>query len=303
MTRASLVILCCLAPALAVAGAPAEVGDAAHGEALFRLHCAGCHGADGTGGGYLAPSLKSPAPGNLRDPAYAIQRTEQDLFDAIAKGGAATGHHFSMPAFGDDLGALDLWDVVAFLRRGQVQIADYFPAAARYTAKVFAIDADGKKRLEPVLGSLSDEEARVPVAIVFGGQKAGDVPLFVTQAPRQLDTLKPKEKAGYLAFVTLAWPGGKPVPATVAFDREGVISAIRLAAGALPDKELAKAQKLASGYEGQGSKKGPYKELKPPKGAGKEAAEVTKALTRAYLRVLEGAIMFDKEERERHWAD
>jgi mono/diheme cytochrome c family protein len=300
MIRALLLALLVLpASALAV-----EVGDAAHGAALFRLHCAGCHGTDAAGQGFLSKSLKAPAPANLRDPALLLGHSDQALYDAVAKGGAATGGSFTMPAFGEDLGSLDLWDLVAFLRKGQVKVADFFPAAARYAVKTYAIDADGQKRVEPVVGQLSPEELKVPVVAIFGGAKPPDAPLFVSQDPRALDSLKPKEKVGYISFVSIAWPGGKQIPATLAFDREGVLTAVRLTPGALPEKELAKAQKLASGFEGQGSKKGPFKELKAPKGAaGKEGAELAKAMSRAYYRALEGAVMFDKEERERHWAD
>ena len=44
--------------ALSAAAAGGPKGDAAHGKAIFSANCAGCHGANGIGGG-IGPTLKN----------------------------------------------------------------------------------------------------------------------------------------------------------------------------------------------------------------------------------------------------
>jgi mono/diheme cytochrome c family protein len=298
-----------LAPALALAGAArVEAGDGARGAALFRLHCAACHGAGAGGDGVAARSLTAKPPTNLRDTAFLMQRSDADLVDAITRGGAQVKASFAMPAFGAQLATLDTWDLVAFLRKGQPTVNDYFPTAARLCAKTYTIDANGQKRLTEVMGKLTDEELKTPLVIAFSGEKPEDGAVYVPQEPRLLDTLKPKLKLGYLAFMTVTLPGvATPVPVAVVLGKDGAIQALKPSLEVLSDaKERARAEKLLAGWEGQGSKRAPYKELKPPKAPAKEAkdwAEVAKGVTRAYYRVVEGAQMFDKEEAERHWAE
>jgi mono/diheme cytochrome c family protein len=302
------------APLLALEAAaapppPVQAGDPVNGALLFRLHCSGCHGADGTGNGFLAKILTSPSPDNLRDAGFLLRHGDEDLHGAIVRGGAAVGAHFTMPAFGGVLDTLDSWDVVAFLRRGQLSVADFFPQAARYAAKSYTLDDDARKRLEEILGKLTEREERITVASVFGAEKPSlDGPVLVPQEPRELDTLKPKQKVGYVSFVEVAVPGVAPALAVwISMSKEGVIESVRARLDGVKDKDRPRVEKLFAGFEGQGGKQSPerkdYKNLKPGKGAGKDAAAVAKALTRSYYRALEGAIMFDKEERERHWAD
>ncbi|HEY3449524.1 MAG TPA: cytochrome c [Myxococcales bacterium] len=316
----SALLTCCLVPlaALAAGGTVRVVnGDATRGTALYGLHCASCHGADGRGGGALAPTLGTPAPPDLRDLAFLMQRSDDDLQQAIAGGGKARGGSFTMPAFGTQLAALDVWDLVAFVRQGQPSVGEYFPAAARFTAKTYTFDGDGVRRLEAALGKLSPEEGKIVLVTAFGGDKVeGDEPVYVPHDPRLLDALKPKQKLGYLAFGRVKLPNLPEIPVSLALNKDGAIAKISASLDAIPEKERANAAKLLAGYEGQGSKKSPYEELKAPgpapvkgkkapakKDEPKGAAEAAKALSRTYLRTVEAAVQFDKEERERHWAD
>ena len=317
MTRPSKILATLLVfflPAAALAaGGRVQQGDPARGAALFGLHCGACHGPDGHGDGPLAKQLGTPAPADLRDVAFLLQRTDDDLYNAVSQGGRAVKASFTMPAFGGQMGLLDLWDLVAFVRQGVPAVGDYFPEAAHFTAKSYALDADAQHRLEPLLGKLAPDEGKVVLVAAFGGEKvAGDEPAFVPHDPRLLDVLKPKEKLGYLAFARVALPGGGEASICIALDKEGAIKTVK----ARSEADRAQVEKLFAGFEGQGSKKTPYQELTPPgatppKGkkpakkpeASKEAAAAAKALTRPYLMAVEGASAFDKEERERHWAD
>ena len=227
-----------------------------------------------------------------------------------------------MPAFGAQLPPLDVWDLVAFVRAGQPSVGEFFPTAARYTAQPYTLDADAQKRLDPLLGKLAADEQRVVVATAFGGEKVeGEEPAYVPHDPRLLDALKPKQKLGYLAFVSVAVPGVGVVPVSLAMDREGIILTVKPRLESVAEKDRPTAERLLAGYEGAGGKHTPYEAIaapkpgkdKDPKKAAKDkkakkddpkdAQEVAKALTRAYLRAVEGATSFDKEERERHWAD
>ena len=72
-------------------------GDAQAGKAIYERSCVGCHGPTGQGG-RMAAMLAVP-PRNLADQAYMGTRSDQQLFDVISKGGAATGLSAAMTAF------------------------------------------------------------------------------------------------------------------------------------------------------------------------------------------------------------
>ena len=300
-------MLLALGAAATARAEPALPGDAARGQAVYRLECAACHGADRRGDGPLSFNLKNPAPADLTNPELLMQRSDAELHKAISDGGRAAGRHFTMPGFGPGRAELDAWSLVAFLRSGQVTVADFFPDAARFTAKEYAFDAPSLKRLEPVLGALPEAEARMNVLAVFGGKQGEDGPVFVPQDPRHLGSLKPKKKLGYLAFASLPFPGlQRPLALSLALGRDGAIKALRPGLQGLDAPARERIERLLAGFVGQGGKGTEYKPLAPAKVAvrdARQAAEVAAALTRVYFRTLEGAVMFDKEERERHWAD
>src|SRR2546427_4355892 len=81
--------------------ATAATGDAQAGKAIYERSCVGCHGPTGQGG-RMAAMLVVP-PRNLADQVYMGTRSDQQLFDVISKGGAATGLSDVMTAFGSQL--------------------------------------------------------------------------------------------------------------------------------------------------------------------------------------------------------
>lgn len=87
---------------------PADEESVQRGQVLFRTHCTGCHGQDGSGGGPAAAGLR-PAPPNLR--RMVNFHSDGDLAWKIANGRG------SMPAWQGILQEKQIWDVVNYLRR------------------------------------------------------------------------------------------------------------------------------------------------------------------------------------------
>lgn len=94
---------------LRAAAAPAS------GEALFVLHCAPCHGDDGTGGGRFWSSAQTPAPPSLVAPPVSETPAEV-LAETIAKGHHRGADDSLCPPFGTTLEARDIDAIVLFLR-------------------------------------------------------------------------------------------------------------------------------------------------------------------------------------------
>ena len=86
--------------------------DATRGKELYARYCTGCHGVDGRG---EAKTFR-PNVGNLAVQSYLDQVSDEYLFTAIKRGGAAVGKNATMPAWGNQLDDTQIWDVVAFVR-------------------------------------------------------------------------------------------------------------------------------------------------------------------------------------------
>jgi putative copper resistance protein D len=87
-----------------------QASSIAEGAALFRIHCAPCHGSTGAGDGPARPALPRP-PADLRAP-HTAQHTAGDIFWWITAGIPAS----RMPAFGRALDDERRWDLVNFVR-------------------------------------------------------------------------------------------------------------------------------------------------------------------------------------------
>jgi mono/diheme cytochrome c family protein len=96
-------------------GASFAQGNVTKGKGLFDRMCASCHGAGGKGDGVAAASL-NPKPRDLTDKTYMAGLKDEQLIDAIKKGGGAVGKSPLMPPFGAALKDQDVQDVVAFIR-------------------------------------------------------------------------------------------------------------------------------------------------------------------------------------------
>lgn len=98
---------------------PAELGGTAgsrgmlaQGRALFRAHCAVCHGQDGGGRGSMAAYSAYPQVGSFRDARYAGYSAGR-IFRSIRLGQG------NMPAFGSVLSVREIWCLVAAVREMQ----------------------------------------------------------------------------------------------------------------------------------------------------------------------------------------
>jgi cytochrome c oxidase cbb3-type subunit 3 len=102
---------------LASRAAAADVGA---GAKLFADRCAGCHGADGTGGGmgirFLAFVRGADRPLDFSDASAMSGWSDDRLALTIAKGGRAVGRSGLMPAYGAELSRDQIADLVAYVR-------------------------------------------------------------------------------------------------------------------------------------------------------------------------------------------
>ena len=91
-------------------------GNAAAGKTAYQAEdCGSCHGAAGKGDGPEGAKLKDkPTDWTGPDGGGLKGLTDQQMFDAIAKGGRAIGKSRGMPAakLADD----KIWDLVAYVK-------------------------------------------------------------------------------------------------------------------------------------------------------------------------------------------
>jgi len=89
----------------------------------------------------MAAMLAVP-PRNLADQAYMGTRSDQQLFEVISKGGAATGLSTAMTAFGSQLSEQQIWDTVAYVRTlaAGSETAAQVPSSTSSKASVPATD-------------------------------------------------------------------------------------------------------------------------------------------------------------------
>ena len=116
-TRALLIRYLARTPAAPAPRPAAALPDApvAQGPALYARWCASCHGPQGGGDGSNAKFLPI-RPAVHRDGRTFSLRSDDQLFDAIAAGGAAMGRSARMPAFGASLSPGELRALVAHIR-------------------------------------------------------------------------------------------------------------------------------------------------------------------------------------------
>ncbi len=124
--------------ALPAFAGPSELkGDAAKGEATYKMMCASCHGEKGDGAGAAAAAI-TPKPTSFTDPANADRLTEEYAYKIIKEGGAANGKSPMMVAWAGSLKEDQLRDVTAYVLK--FKPAKAAPAEAKDAKK------DGKKK-------------------------------------------------------------------------------------------------------------------------------------------------------------
>lgn len=287
-----------LAPAAASAQEAAR-GDADRGGQLFRMECSSCHGSDATGSSFWRNASAGKNLGSvpdLRDSAFLAQRSDGDLRKAIRQGmgknGWIPGHTFA------SLSSLETWDVVEWLRSGSMTVSQFFPEAAKFTAKDFTIDKWGAERISEALKlQVGQNELEVVVLTVYKGQRqsaAGGVKL-VPWKPVELDLLKATDRLGYLSFSEMDAPGGKErIRVGLAFGTDGKLR--KAVVNHADSARRAAYEKALNAFAGQGGKG--ITVYTAPKGM-KDGEAWARALTRAAALSSEGITMYEKAERSR----
>jgi hypothetical protein len=263
------------------------VGDPINGEKLYAKTCAACHG-DAGAGGRTGIALTDSGRMNLI-------RNDQ-MFDQIERG---TGLKKAKEhAFAKELKYLDIWDVVAYVRTLHMTLDNFFPQASRYVSKEYTIDKFGLDRIKQVTGTMlqgNDQKAAVFTFFSFDGEE-GNLS-YVPQDPIRLDQLEKKNKTGYLVFLPFDDGNGFKGELGVAMDPKGVITKLAV------HEDLKRADllnKSLSRFEGMGQK-GQKEKFKI--GGGKPMEQLADKIFPTYLRAMESVTMYDREERERTWAD
>lgn len=90
------------------------VADSHPGAALYRAHCATCHGVSGRGDSWRA-RLLFLRPGDLTDPKAMQALSDDFLFQIIKHGGANFGTP-GMPSFGFHLTDEEIVALVTYVR-------------------------------------------------------------------------------------------------------------------------------------------------------------------------------------------
>lgn len=281
-------------------------GDLQNGGRLYRTQCAACHGLGAEGDGPLAPSL-TPRPTALRLGGWLLARPEAGLVTALSGGipAAKSGGlaHHSRP-----FTALEARDLLAWLRAPVPDVRDFFPDTVDYIAHEQVIDEFGVDRASKALGrDLTDEERRLLVVTAFKPLEPGEAlpkrPRKIAEEPAALYAALPKRKLGFVTHVPLALDGGV-VQAVLALDRRMLLVGVRTVPSADPkvEKLRKKHAGLLEAFVGSGGREEKHP-IAPQKRGLRAPKDVQREMLKAYTLALEGAAMYEKEERERFWAD
>jgi mono/diheme cytochrome c family protein len=266
-------------------------GDRAAGEKIYKLNCASCHGFSGAADG-VAASKFNPRPGNHRNAEVMDGLDDFMLFKVIREGGKALGRDSAMPAFGQGLNDLDVWDLIAYMRTLHTRIDAFIPGGAYFITKVYRVMS--AERIAKAVGeALKPEEEELKIFTVFKFPGHSGYAEFVPYEPGKVEKLKKNLKLGYIAFVKVQGPDGL-VEVGMAMDPASKILKLMptdVSSGRESIKTFAK-------FEGQG-KRGKY-ELWKVQGV---TPELSKAVYKQFLRMLEAVFMYEKEEKDRTWMD
>jgi len=81
----------------------------------YQWYCAQCHGVKGKGNGINSPHVTVP-PRNHTKADYLETRSDQELFEAISKGGLKIGRAPCMPSWGATFDEETIWSLVRYIR-------------------------------------------------------------------------------------------------------------------------------------------------------------------------------------------
>ena len=253
----------------------AWVGDPVNGGKLFKKQCVDTGSVNGPDWCELP----------VDDSEHMTELRNERLYQQIK---SRKGASDSIPK----LSMLEIWDIVAYLNTKHLALHDFFPNAGRYLCGKYTIDKYGLKRIKKATGKKLSEKTAHVFTFFDMPDEEGNL-TYVPPEPLLLDELKKKYKAGYLVFLPFATTGYNG-QLGVAMDAGGKITKLAVFDTGKATKKLN--GKLAQ-FEGQGKKgqKTPFKSRRDKK--------LAKAVFESYLRAMESATMYDRDENERTWAD
>lgn len=283
-------------------------GDPINGGRMFRLHCAACHGLGAEGDGALGKSL-AQAPTNLRDGGFTWAHTNDELLSRMR------GEMLSpkAPTHGRGLTELELRDLVEWIKEPVPVLSTFFPAATQYVAREQTFDDDAEERFEKVIGRepTDSEKTMVLFALMKGEQNEDgrfampgpEGAVKIANNPQSLYVAKPRRRMGFVGYVPLNLKQGRFMIA-LALNRSMVITGIASVPTADPKSEKLRAQldRTLQSFVGAGGRAG-KKTIVPQTRGVSAAADVLQEMEKAYALVLEAGAMYQKEERDRFWAD
>jgi hypothetical protein len=134
---------------------------------------------------------------------------------------------------------------------------------------------------------------------------ANPTPGFATKIadePAALYAAKPKRKIGFAGFMPVEIDG-RTLQVAMALNRNMKLTMVHIvpAGDEKYEKLRGRYETLLKAYVGSGGRED-KKPIAPQKGP-KAPKEVQKAMEKAFTLLLEGAAMYEKEERDRFWAD
>ena len=92
---------------------PATAESIKHGEELYDLYCAVCHGPEALGDGIIVKTGKGFYPVNLKAPG-TVGRTDGFIYAYIRYGGKVM-----MPSYRESIDEIGAWDLVNYIRKIQ----------------------------------------------------------------------------------------------------------------------------------------------------------------------------------------
>lgn len=98
-------------------GMNVNTASAKDAKANYDHYCAQCHGTSGKGDGLNNTKDLPVSPRNHTDPNEMKKLTDQDVYNAIKDGGAATSKSSLMPPWGETLSDAEIKDLVKHIRK------------------------------------------------------------------------------------------------------------------------------------------------------------------------------------------
>ena len=124
----------------------------------------------------------------------------------------------------------------------------------------------------------------------------------MAEEPASLYEAKPRRKIGFMAYLPLKLDGGT-LDVVMTLDRGMHIASVKtLPCDASLETLRQKSQPILESFVGAGGNVD-KRPIEPQAKGVKAGMDVVTAMLRAYTRILEGAGMYAKEERDRFWAD